>query len=191
MSKISQGDAAHDAATVIRMRRTIHLFRAERPPDVVIEEALELARWAPNHRLTEPWRVYLLGEKTGLALAELNASLVATERGAAAAQIKLERWRHIPGWLLVTCRQSENQVRSLEDYAACCCFIQNMLLALWQHGIGAKWSTGGVTRSDALPGLLQIDPRAERIVGLFSYGYPIEIPRSVRNPVSDFLERRP
>ena len=42
--------------TAIENRRTIHEFR----PDPIAEETLwrilDAARWAPNHRLTEPWR---------------------------------------------------------------------------------------------------------------------------------------
>ena len=45
-----------DLTEVIRARRTIGSFRAEVPPSELIESALELARWAPNHKKTEPWR---------------------------------------------------------------------------------------------------------------------------------------
>ena len=35
-----------------------------RSPREVVEELLELARWAPNHHLTEPWRFRVLGPET-------------------------------------------------------------------------------------------------------------------------------
>ena len=54
-------------ASVIRERRTINLFEAEPVGQQPLLDAIELARWAPNHRLTEPWRFYLLGPQIGRA----------------------------------------------------------------------------------------------------------------------------
>ena len=41
-------------AGLIRSRRTIHDFREEPAPSDLARKALDLARWAPNHHLTEP-----------------------------------------------------------------------------------------------------------------------------------------
>jgi len=192
MSAHPYDEAARDVVvSLIRSRRTIHLFNPDRPPDQIVERALELARWAPNHRLTEPWRAYLLGHETAEAVATLNAALVRASRGAKAGAIKLERWRRMPGWLVITCSRSEDAGHDLEDYAACCCAVQNMMLYLWSEGIGMKWTTGGVTRDPQFFELLNIDFRKERVVGLFWYGYPSAIPDTPRNSVSTFLFRRP
>ena len=45
----------------IRSRRTHKAFAPEPVPRAVLEELLELARWAPNHNLTNPWRFRVLG----------------------------------------------------------------------------------------------------------------------------------
>ena len=45
----------------IRSRRTHKVFEPEPVPREVVEELLELARWAPNHFVTEPWRFRVLG----------------------------------------------------------------------------------------------------------------------------------
>ena len=180
-----------DAAALIRSRRTIHTFTEERPPDDLIRRALDLARWAPNHRLTEPWRFYLLGPETAAAVARLNADLVTARRGQAAGERKLKRWRSMPGWLVVTCRRSDDVLREREDYAACCCAVQNLSLYLWSQGVGVKWGTGRVTRHPALFDLLDLDPGAEMIVGLLWYGYPAEIPRMQRKPLDEILHTRP
>lgn len=179
------------AAELIRSRRTIHDFRPEPPPPDLILRGLELARWAPNHRLTEPWRFYLLGPETAEAIARLNAERVSRDQGTAAGQAKLDRWRTIPGWLVVTCERSDNPLRAQEDYAACCCAMQNFSLYLWSQGIGVKWTTGGVIREPAFYDLIWVDPALETVVGLFWYGYPTEVPQTVRKPLDESLVRLP
>ena len=48
-----------DAA--IRSRRTHKAYGAEPVDRATLEELFELARWAPNHHLTNPWRFRVLG----------------------------------------------------------------------------------------------------------------------------------
>ena len=177
---------------VVISRRTIHLFEPEPVPSLeVILHAIDLARWAPNHYLTEPWRFYLLGRKTAEAIARLNASQTAEKRGEAAGQAKLDRWLNIPGWMLVTCRRSDDEKRQQEDYAACCCAIQNLQLVLWSRGIGTKWTTGSVTSTPDFFELVDIDPVQEKLVSMLWYGYAAEIPSPLRKPVKAILEKRP
>lgn len=181
---------ANEVAALIRERRTIHLFQPETPPRALILRALDLARWGPNHRLTEPWRFYLLGPETQKAIVELNAEMVGTERGASAAEAKRERWGAIPGWLLVTALRSDDPVRDREDYAAACCAMQNMQLYLWSEGIGVKWTSGPVTRDDRFWPIVGVDPEAEQFVGLFWYGYPAHVPETPRRSLDEVLAVR-
>ena len=128
-------------ANLLRSRRTIHLFRPDPPARELVDEAIALACWAPNHRLTEPWRFCWVGPETWQAIAELNAQLVSEKRGKDAAAAKLKRWLAVPGVVLVTCIRSEDPVRDEEDYAATACAVHNMALFLWSHGVGTKWSS--------------------------------------------------
>ncbi|HMB92161.1 MAG TPA: nitroreductase [Rhodothermales bacterium] len=178
-------------ATVLRSRRTIHLFEPMPPPRKALLDAIELARWAPNHRLTEPWRFYVIGPETADAIAQLNAALVAEKRGARAGQAKLDRWRTMPGWFAVTSRIADNAIMTEENYAACCCAVQNLQLSLWSQGLGAKWGTGAVTRDPRFFELLGIDPTQEKFVGLFWYGYPADIPTAQRKPVAEIVTEIP
>lgn len=175
------------AARLIRSRRTIHLFEPKPVPDEVVLRALDLARWAPNHRLTEPWRFVLLGPETARAVADLNAELVAAERGAAAGAAKRARWRAIPGWLVVTCRRSDDPVREREDYAACACAVQNLQLYLWSEGIGTKWTTGAITRTARFYELLGLDAERETVVAMLWYGTPAVVPEVARRPLDEVL----
>lgn len=154
-------------------------------------EALELARWAPNHHLTEPWRFYLLGEVTKSAIVTLNRELVAARKGEAAAEAKAQSWQAVPGWLVVTRTRADAELQAWEDYAACACAIHNMALYLWSCGIGMKWTTGEVTREPRFYEALGIDPAAETVVGLIWYGYPDEAPRTRRRPLAERLFELP
>lgn len=178
----------------IRTRRTIHLFRPEPVPSREdILGAIDLARWAPNHFLTEPWRFYLLGRETIDAVARLNAAIVAEQRGEAAGRAKLERWLEIPGWLVVTCARppDADERRQREDYAACCCAVQNLQLVLWSRGIGTKWTTGAVTSTRSFFDIIGVDPDLEVLVSLLWYGFAADLPSTPRTPVKDVLEMRP
>ena len=181
----SDGPLAASSATaaLIRSRRTIHLFKPELPPQATILKAIDLARWAPNHRLTEPWRFYLLGPAAAKAVAHLNAEIVTEQRGEEAGRKKRDRWCSMPGWLVVTSCIADDPIVTEENYAACCCAIQNMQLYLWSEGIGMKWGTGKVTRDSRFFELLGIDPEQEKLVGMFWYGYPAEVPEKQRKPV--------
>ena len=175
-----------DIADVILNRRTIHNFKPEPvPPVEEIQKAMDMAICAPNHHSTEPWRFYLLGNETKEKICLLNAEMIEAVRGEQAARIKLDRWREIPGWLLLTCTKSTNEIRAMEDYAACCCASENMMLYLWSIGIGVKWTTGGVTRDPRFYEILGVDPDKESVVGLFWYGYPDDVPQSSRKKSED------
>lgn len=177
---------------VIRDRRTIHNFTTETPPFEQIEKAIELASWAPNHRHTEPWRFHHLGPETISAVVDLNSRLVTEKKGASAGIAKRERWNTIPGWLAVTSALSRNNAElQKEDYAACCCAIQNLSLYLWSVGVGVKWTTGAVTRHLDFYRLLNVDPAVRQTVGLLWYGYAANVAQQKRQPVGEILTRLP
>lgn len=185
-------EQAKDIETIIKSRRTIHEFLPSNVPDKdVIKEAIEAACWAPNHHLTEPWRFYLLGRETIESICELNKKMLTVSKGAEAAEKKFKRWMQIPGWLVVTCEQSDDALLFEENYAACCCVIQNLMLSLWGKGIGTKWSTGPVIRDTQFYDLIWVNPDMEKVVGLVWYGYPAEIPKTIRKPLQQVLIELP
>lgn len=183
--------SAQALAQVIESRRTIHKFKPVPPPKDVLLRSIDVARWAPNHKLTEPWRFYLIGDETAEALASLNAAIVAEKKGPGVANAKLQQWRQIPRMIAVTFKKAGDPFREKEDYAATCCAIQNMCLYLWGEGIGVKWSTSKCTRHPDFYELLAIDPEKEEVVGLMWCGYPEEIPTKDRKPVGSVVRELP
>lgn len=178
-------------AMIIRGRRTVNQFRAGSPPPELILQAIELARWAPNHKHTEPWRFHLLGSQTAAAVVDLNTRLVTEKDGPDAAAAKRRKWTAVPGWMVVTCARSNDSIRQEEDYAACCCAIQNLSLFLWSEGVGVKWSTGGVTRHAEFYDLIDVDPAERRVVAMLWYGWPEGVPVARRKCVEEIVAELP
>ena len=180
--------ASGDFAAVLRGRRSIDLFA----PDVVsvdlIRDAVDVARWAPNHRLTEPWRFYLLGPATRQAAIDLAVELDTAAKGERAGVARRARLDAIPGMFVLTTRRSADPLLDREDYAACCCAAENLMLYLWQRGIGVKWTTGGITRHQRFYELLHVDSASEAVVGLFWYGVPKVVPTQQRRPVAEIVK---
>ena len=52
-----------DALTAIRTRRTVKEYLPTEIPREWIEELLDAAHWAPNHKLTHPWRFHVFSGK--------------------------------------------------------------------------------------------------------------------------------
>ncbi|MGN6700275.1 MAG: nitroreductase family protein, partial [Thermomicrobiales bacterium] len=87
---------ASDVLTALRERRSSGRVQQTPVPRATIEQLLEAAIWAPNHRLTEPWRFVVL---TGDARQELGAVMAAQQRaanGAVPTEEQLARIRAKP-----------------------------------------------------------------------------------------------
>ena len=168
----------------ILSRRTINDFEPDLPSDWAqsIERAIRAAMYAPNHKRTEPWRFYLLGPKSIEKVCRLNAEIVASNKGEAAGEKKLKRWLQMPGWLVVTCAKSggggdgsmeDPMGAAREDYAACCCAVQNFCLSLNARGLGTKWTTGAVNFDERFADAVGFDYDEEYTVGTIWFGTPV------------------
>jgi nitroreductase len=194
MSKNSpsyESDALRRFEEVLRGRRTINMYLQTPVPQGLVQEAIETASWAPNHHLTEPWHFYLLGPVATKRCLDLCFELVNAKKGEAAAAFKRASWAEKPGWLVVTCRTSDDAQRQTEDYGACCAAVQNLTLYLWKAGVGSKWTTGDITRDPRFAEILGIDFADEFVVGLIWYGYPKLTPTQTRRGIDETLTHLP
>ena len=174
---------------LLRSRRTVSQGRLQDGAGLdhqVVVEAIESARWAPNHKRTEPWRFYLLDRSRIARLAGLWAEQL-ERQGSKPDKVEAKRreWGEAPGLVVVTCTSAAeaDEVTQREDYGAVCCAVQNLALHLWSEGVASKWSTAGVAEHEGFWPLLGHSeaPEGARIVALLFYGLPTELPAGRRN----------
>jgi nitroreductase len=146
-----------DVEEAIRTRRTHKVYGSEPVPRETLDELFELARWAPNHNLTNPWRFRVVGPDS---LARLKAA--AGEEAAA----KLDR---APTLIVVSVTQTGDAVQDDEDHAAAAVAAYIVLLAAHARGLAGYWRTPAVLRTTdgrAATGI----PGGERVIGLLHLG---------------------
>jgi len=56
----------------ITTRRSVPQFKPDPVPKELIQRLLDAAVWVPNHRMTEPWQFYVLGETTKRKFSEIR-----------------------------------------------------------------------------------------------------------------------
>ena len=178
-------------ARVLRDRRTIDQYIHTPVPDELVLEAIDVATWAPNHYVSEPWRFILPGPETIERIIDLNAAIVADRKTPEHGEHKRVAWGEKPGWLVVTCARNDDTLREREDYAACAAAVQNFMLYLWKAGIGSKWTTGAITRDPRFFDIIEADVRAEFVVGMIWFGYPKITPTQSRKDTAAVLTRLP
>lgn len=165
-----------DVEEAIRTRRTHKVFAPEPVPRELLDELFELARWAPNHHLTNPWRFRVLGPES---LERLKQAAGPEAAG------KLDR---APTLVAVTAVRSEDPVQDEEDLLATASATYALLLAAHARGLAGYWRTPGVLRSDAGLEALGI-ARDERFVGLVHLGAPRQDKQAPeRAPVDEIVE---
>ncbi|MFA4132159.1 MULTISPECIES: nitroreductase [unclassified Brevibacillus] len=167
-------------AQAIRDRRTIKKFKADPIPLELIRELLDVAVWAPNHGLREPWRFVLYMEEGKRVVVDAILQNAMKKRDP-------ELLLRVPAYLLVIVNEDSRQREREEDYAAACTLIQNFQLAAWERGLGVVWKTEPFTYQ---VGFLQaVGVRAEeKLVGMLQLGFPEVIPEArARTAANDKL----
>jgi nitroreductase len=176
---------------VLRGRRSINLYLQTPVPDALVRGAIEAATWAPNHHVTEPWKFYLLGKESIRSCLDLVRDIVTARKDARTGEFKAQSWSEKPGWMVVSCRKSDNKLTQQEDYAACSAATQNFLLYLWKAGVGSKWTTGDITKDPRFFEIVGINADEEFVVSLIWYGYPKLTPTQSRKGLNEVLTELP
>src|SRR5437764_1937878 len=168
-----------DLEHAIRTRRTHKAYRPEPVDREALDELFDLARWAPNHHLTNPWRFRVLGPQ---ALQRLKEAADAVEPGSGR---KLDR---APTLVAVTAVRSGDPVQDREDLLAGGVAAYIVLLAAHARGLAGYWRTPAVLRDPGGRRALGIGD-SEEFVGLLHLGHPRqEQAPPERAPVTDVVE---
>jgi len=133
-----------DVEDAVRTRRTHKVYEAEPVDRATVEELLELARFAPNHHLTEPWRFRVIGRETFDRLVAAGAPNEASKLGRA------------PTLIVASAALTGDEYQNREDLFATACAVYIVLLAAHARGLASYWRT---------PALFQT-PEAREILGL-------------------------
>jgi nitroreductase len=164
----------------VRERRSIKRF-ADRPVSrEEIETLLAAAALAPNHRLTQPWRFYVLGPGAryawGLALGARKAKkLEDPERARTLRDTVAQEHLALPGLIAVAVVHNDDPEIRDEDYAAAMMGVQNIALTALELGLGTHIKTGAVMNDPAARAAAGVDDD-ERIVALVHVGVAAESP---------------
>jgi len=189
-----------EALEAIQTRRSIGKVRPDPLPRALVARLVETVALAPNHHLTEPWRLFVLAGAAREALGEVMAEALRARLGDAprdAAQVEallaVERAKPLraPVVIAVAARHQQHpKALEVEDLAAVAAGVQNLLLGAHALGLGAYWRTGDAAydpRVKAFFGLGEPD----HLVGFVYLGYPAEPPKPVtRTPAAELIEWR-
>lgn len=169
-----------DIFEIIEKRRSVARLLPQPVERATIEKVLSAALWAPNHHHTEPWHFFVLQNDARQKLADAIMENFhrdhpdATPQEIEKAQKKNpRRIMESPLVIVVSSEMGKDENETLENYAACVCAVQNILLAAEALGLGAYWRTGdgAYTAPNAVKELLEL-PEESTLVAFLLMGYP-------------------
>lgn len=142
----------------VRTRRTHKVYGPEPVDRSTLESLFELARWAPNHHLTNPWRFRVLGPAALAALKEAAGPLDG---------VKLDR---APTLVVVSAVQvDDDPAQAQEDRDATAVAAYLVLLGAHARGLAGYWRTPGVLRTPRGRAAVGMDDD-EAVLGLLHLG---------------------
>jgi nitroreductase len=162
-----------DVETAIRVRRTHKQYGPGPVSEGVLRELLDLARHAPNHHLTQPWRFRVLGPETRARVEE------------AAGEKEAAKLRRAPTLVLATAVLSGDPQTDEEDLHAVACAVYAVLLGATARGLASYWRTPICLSEPAVREVLDLR-QDERVVSLIHLGPAVsEPPEKDRAPLED------
>ena len=182
-----------EVKAVIEDRRSIRpeFFSPRKVHKEIVMEMLDAAKWAPTHRYTQPWHFKVFMGNGLQKLSEFQSQLYKERKADAFEQEKYDKLRDRP--LIATAiigigmkRDEAERDPVEEELAAVAMAVQNMMLVAAAHGIGAFWSSGGVTywpETKEFMGLCEKD----KFLGFLYLGYPKDgWPRKTRRRPQEY-----
>jgi len=176
-------------ADLARSRRTVHNYTSQKVAKELVEEALALSLWAPNHKLTFPWHFTWVGPQARSKLADLSVELKSIKGPLSdAKEAAIRENMMAPAHLISLGIKKSEPHRQHEDYATLACSVQIASLFLWEQRIGSKWSTGGAWLHAKTYEILGVNPEQVQLEGGLLVGAPQTLPVPVeRPPLAKFL----
>lgn len=181
-----------DTLTALHTRRTAQRFLPTPVGENVLALCLQAAHQAPCHKHTWPWRFTVVGPETRPIVTAAAIALKAAGKPVSEKQAAFFQSQFADPGALVAVSQVLNAdpERAQEDYAACACAVQNLMLAATALNLQCKWSTGALTQLPEVRDALGV-PEGELIIGLIWMGEGMPPPNVARPPVDAVVRRVP
>lgn len=161
---------------IIKNRRAVYpqFYEKGQISHELLEQVLDLARWAPTHKKTEPWRFKIFKNEE---LEELSKFLEkdyqdqTSQEAFNELKMKKAGEKALQSTVVIAIcieRSPESIIPAWEETAAVACSVQNMWLASSSLGIGSYWSSPGAVKR--LPAYFKFKEEIE-CLGLFYMGW--------------------
>ncbi|MEO8577360.1 MAG: nitroreductase [Gemmatimonadales bacterium] len=165
---------------LLSSRRSIREFTTREVSRAEIETLLEHAVTVPNHRLTQPWKFFVLGPVArrafGLALGARKARKHEDQVAGEQLRQKVgEEHAALPMMIAVAIAQDANPEIREEDYAAGMMAVHNISLAAVALGLGTHIKTGAVMEDPAARAAVGVSD-GDRIIAIINVGEPAAVP---------------
>ncbi|HWE80374.1 MAG TPA: nitroreductase [Gaiellaceae bacterium] len=162
-----------DVDSAIRTRRTHKAYEAEPVDRAVVEDLLDLARFAPNHHLTEPWRFHVIGPQTFERLVAAGQPNEAAKLGRA------------PTLVVASAKLTGDAYQNREDLLATACAVYIVLLGAHARGLASYWRTPALFETPEGRAAVGLEDD-EEFVALIHLGTPATSPPAKeRKPVAE------
>eukprot|EP00775_Hariotina_reticulata_P011569 gene11569-11713_t len=175
---------AEQVLQLVRTRRSVYPKDYTGLNDAItndkLEMMLEAARWAPTHKLTEPWHFVVLAGASKAEFEELTidrcqALLPPDKAEQVVAKLRRKQskdWPKVHCYIAI-CMQRHDEVPEWEEVAAVACAVQNMQLVGTALGVAGYWSSWQAVARDSseMHQLLGIDgSKGDRCLGVVVVG---------------------
>jgi nitroreductase len=188
---------AEEFNVLVHNRRSVFPedYTGETVDDAIVKQILENARWAPTHKMTEPWRFLVFTGDGIKALARAQSDLykAVTEKDQTFKENRYNKLLTSPTLsshiiVAIMKRDEKRSVPEVEEMGAVFCAVQNMYLTACAYGVGCYLSTGGITYFEKAKELFGLE-NDDRLIGFFHIGMPKRnYPESKRKPVDEIAE---
>ncbi len=163
------------------------MYKPEKVDDQVVKDALGASLWAPNHRMTYPWRYIDVRGGAREQLADLSVELKRAVEEISDVKAKALRNNVLQPshWIALALRRNANPAIEHEDYATLACSVQIASMYLWERGLGSKWSTGAASMHPRAYEILDLSPEEFKLEGALMIGVPMVMPKAPARPELD------
>jgi nitroreductase len=140
-----------------------------------ISALLEVAKWAPSHKNTQPWRFAVFTENSLKALVDLQVELLLKQKGeneetlAKAEKMREKASKTAAIIAIIMKRDVQKRVPIFEEEWAVACAVQNIHIHASALNLGCYWSTGASTNADEIRNMLNLTGE-DRHMGWFFVG---------------------